>query len=44
MDFVRHLVTVGYLDESSLQVVQSQRDAPHVGTTLRAVSPSAAPR
>jgi hypothetical protein len=38
MDFVRRLVEVRYLNESAIQIVQSRRDAPHVGIALRSVA------
>ncbi|KAF1359465.1 hypothetical protein EJ07DRAFT_166039 [Lizonia empirigonia] len=35
MDYVRRLVTVGYIDEAAIATVQSRRDAPNVGIGLR---------
>ena len=35
MDYVRHLVALGYLENSAIGIVQSRRDAPTLGIGLR---------
>jgi hypothetical protein len=35
MEYVQHLVGLGYLDSSAIQLVQEQRDPPTHGAMLR---------
>ncbi|KAH8599199.1 hypothetical protein B0O99DRAFT_683181 [Bisporella sp. PMI_857] len=35
MDFVRHLVKLGYLDETAIEIVQARRDPPSFGVGLK---------
>ncbi|KAF5852151.1 hypothetical protein GGP41_000884 [Bipolaris sorokiniana] len=35
LEYVRHLVTLGYLDEAAIDIVQSNQDPPQVGIRLR---------
>jgi len=35
MDYARRLVALGYLDEAAVAIVQSRRDPPDFGISLR---------
>ncbi|KAH7555252.1 hypothetical protein J3E72DRAFT_376639 [Bipolaris maydis] len=38
LEYVRHLVAIGYLDEAAINIVQSKQDPPQVGVGLRSIA------